>query len=654
MMVGAALAFHRFFPQESAWYGFIVPPLGLVILLNFIEHFIALPNLLILWPAFGGLLLWLVVTSKVSHREVLLPAVVFLATFAFTFGIRCLQPDIIPSSDGLADLTKINNFCQGDTLPPTDTWLPPYKFEWYYAMQHYAASIIKRMFDLKIGVAYNLAHALLSSLTCVAGAAAAWRISGGRTWITLAVPFLIESAMTGSSAIINLTMWNPAPSLWYADNLSGGVIDYENAKGTAHPMTGLLWSFLDQTKVYDQSGALHHERLELQVPGFWTWRDEYHANSSGHFLTLLGVFSIAEIAAARRAIWPWVMAALIPIFAVVASTWAWPITLLTCGGMIAIGLVIGRRPAHPGLTILIFFTGLLLLWPALYNVTSSPEVPAIVWTQPWEGAPWREFLVQWWPIIFLWLYGCFYIREISPAIRWVLIVIPLTLIGVEWICVEGRYNTVEKMWGYAYGIGLIALFPIVASRANIACRLLTLVLLTSAMLSMFGWLRNASNWMPWGPWHDAEFQLEGNHYLMVDDQKRRILQTLTQVKHATFLTGKSIDFNYYESPAVAVFTENRSYSTWTYFESVANYADEAYRREKQNNDFYSGAMTNHLQFLQQQNITGVIIWPDNDIPNDYLTALTTELAPSYEYIDCKGNGDKNAGVFMLRPLPASR
>jgi hypothetical protein len=157
--------------------------------------------------------------------------------------------------------------------------------------------------------------------------------------------------------------------------------------------------------------------------------------------------------------------------------------------------------------------------------------------------------------------------------------------------------------------------------------------------------------MPWGRWPDAEFSLEGTHYITADDQKKKMLQVVTRLKHATFLTGKCTDFNYYESPALAVFTENRSYATWTYFESVANYRDEAEYREKQNNDFYSGAMLDHLQFLQSNNITGVIIWPDDNIPNDYLDALTKELDSSYEYIDCRGDGDKNAGVFLLRSLP---
>ena len=40
LMIGGAFAFRCFFPRESPWFGFIVPPLAFVILLNFIEHFV--------------------------------------------------------------------------------------------------------------------------------------------------------------------------------------------------------------------------------------------------------------------------------------------------------------------------------------------------------------------------------------------------------------------------------------------------------------------------------------------------------------------------------------------------------------------------------------------------------------------------------------
>jgi hypothetical protein len=200
LMIGGAMIFHRFFPAESPWFGLIVPPLALVVLLNFIEHFVALPVLLVLLPLFLGATVWMMVSGGYFKEPLILPSAVFLVAFAFTFGVRCLHADISYTSDGISDLNMINNFSQGRTLPPPDCWMPPFRFEWYYDLQHYAASVVERLLAVKIGVAYNVSHALLSALICVVGAAAAHRISGGKLWVTLAVPFLIESAATGSSA----------------------------------------------------------------------------------------------------------------------------------------------------------------------------------------------------------------------------------------------------------------------------------------------------------------------------------------------------------------------------------------------------------------------------------------------------------------------
>lgn len=635
-MIGGALAFHRLYPQESPWFGFIIPPLALVILINFIEHFVALPNLLLLWPVLAGLIVWLARPAALWKTEFLLPSLIFLGSFAFTFGIRCIDPNITNGSDGLSDLNKINNYCQGDVLPPTDTWLEPFRYQWYYSLQHYAASVIKRLFDLKLGVAYNTAHSLLSALTCFVAAAIAHRLGGGKLWITIATPFLIVAAATGSSAYLILTLHSPV-NPWLADNLTGWF-NPDNPDHDTWDLNNPIWKLI--------SIGSHHERLELQVPGFWTWRDEYHANSSGHFLTLLSVFVIVELIALPRTLWPWVMAALTPIIAVVASTWAFPMTFLLCGGIAVIAFCLGRRPIDTGYTLLVLFAGLVLLWPSFYDVTSSPVAPDIIPTDPNSRAPLVEFLVQWWPVLILYVAVCFCFRELSAGVFWVMIIAPLVLITIEFVTVEGRYNTVEKMWGYTYGIAFFTLFPVVARRSGVGYKLIWVVLLFSSLITFAGRLNWTCRWATL----NGMFQLQGTHYITVDDQKRKMLQILTQVKHATFLSGEAA-WCYNESPALAVFTENRSYSAWYYFESVADYPDEALYRSKLNNDFYSGAMTDRLKFLRANNITGVLIWPDDNIPNDYLATLTKELDPDYEYIDCRGSGNNNAGVFLKRPLP---
>jgi hypothetical protein len=173
-----------------------------------------------------------------------------------------------------------------------------------------------------------------------------------------------------------------------------------------------------------------------------------------------------------------------------------------------------------------------------------------------------------------------------------------------------------------------------------------LVLLLSALVSLVIFTKSALGSLT----DPMAFHLEGTQYITSDEQKNRMLQEMTQTRRATFLSGKCV-FCYNEAPALAVFTGNRSYIAWSYFESLTDYSQEAKQREQLNNDFYSGAMTDRLRFLQDNKIAGVLIWPDDNISDDFLATLRKELDPAYAYVDCKGAGDKNAGLFLLRALP---
>jgi hypothetical protein len=639
LMIGGAMLFHRLFPDESPWFGYIVPSLAIVLTLNFIEHLIAIPSLLLLLPVLLGVSVWMWVSGKFWQQALMLPTIVFLATFAFTFLVRCLHADIEFTSDGISDLNMVNNFSQGQTIPPPDCWMPPSRFEWYYDLQHYAASVMERLLNVKVGVAYNVSHALLSALTCVVGAAAAFRISGGKVWITLAVPFLLESAATGSTAFLLLFCHNV--DLWLPFDLSGGMT-------LPHPDNNPTWqSPIWKYLIWDPRPAVAHvnppSTLRLQVPGIWTWRDEYHANASGHFLTLFAVWLIAELGHARRSNWPWLLAAITPLLAVIASAWALPITALLCWGGLGIAWFYKFRPTSNRAVGVTLFVVLTLLWPALYNATSSPAVPPTNWIDPQDRTPIFEFLLQWWPILLLWICGVACFRKLPFGLRWVLFVVPVMLIFIEMVTIDSRYNTIEKMWGYTWGAALVALFPYIASRTAVVFRLVTVVMLFSAMTGFYSFVHD----LFLGTWDGAAFHLEGTAYITHDAQKKRMLEIVGQTKDAIYLSGKTA-FCYNEAPALAVFTKNKSYIAWYWFESLTNYQNEAEYRRKQNDDFYSGAMADRLSFLKNHQIDGVIIWPDDAIDDNTLAALQKDIEPDYNYIDCKGTGANNAGVFMLQ------
>ena len=668
LMIGGAMLFHRYYPEDSPWLGFIVPPLAFVALFNFIEHLVALPSLLILLPLLLGATLWMAVGGNYFKPALILPTSVFLACFAFTFAVRALQPDITPVSDGVSDLNMINNFLQGQTIPPPDTWMPPFRFVFYYDLQHYAASLVDRLLGVDIGHADNISHALLNALVALTATGAAHRLSGGKLFATLAMPILILSAAPGAFTYLILFSHNLDP--WLANDLSGGIVH--------PPDSNPIWAALANNLPAglhgkDAAYILDHQTLRLQVPGFWTWRNEYHANAAGHLLTILSVLIVAEVAGTRRTTWPWVLGAIMPMLAATASAWALPITTLLCWVILPIAWYLGRRPASLNATLWTLFASVSLLWPAFFNTTSSPLVPRIEPIDPLSRTPPLEFLIQWWPIILLWLctLACVAlalrayrppapVREkaaprhgldetltrsgLSFGVVWFLIVVPLMLVLIDNITLESRYNTIEKMWGYTWAVGLVGLFPIVASRTNPVCLIAAIVLIAYDSISLGAFVYNIYTD---GSPDNSRFHLEGDRYITAEQQKKRLLDVFGQYKHDVFLTG-ICDYCYYEAPALAVFTGNQSYSAWYWFESNANNPEEAQSREKQNNDFYAGTLPDRLEFLRSKNITGVLIWPGDNISDAALAALKTDLAPDYDYIDCKGQGPANAGVFVKK------
>ena len=160
---------------------------------------------------------------------------------------------------------------------------------------------------------------------------------------------------------------------------------------------------------------------------------------------------------------------------------------------------------------------------------------------------------------------------------------------------------------------------------------------------MYGWLHNLSR-------SSGMFNLQGDAYLRSDQQKNKILETLEQLRGATFLAGHC-EYNYTEAPAATVFTGNRCYIASFFGEERFGHKTQADLRTALNNDFYAGKMADPLAFLTSNNIDGAIIWPGDKIPDRIVDALKIALAPTYEYEDCRGEWSDNAGVFLRRPLP---
>ena len=54
-------------------------------------------------------------------------------------------------------------------------------------------------------------------------------------------------------------------------------------------------------------------------------------------------------------------------------------------------------------------------------------------------------------------------------------------------------------------------------------------------------------------------------------------------------------------------------------------------------------MADPLPFLHAHHIAAVLIWPDDQISDDQLQKFQAQLGPEFFYINCKADGQHNAG-----------
>jgi hypothetical protein len=146
-------------------------------------------------------------------------------------------------------------------------------------------------------------------------------------------------------------------------------------------------------------------------------------------------------------------------------------------------------------------------------------------------------------------------------------------------------------------------------------------------------------------WRGVAFHLQGDTPLTLNPQKHRILQTLQSLHHVTILPGRST-WSYNEAPSEAGFSENRCYIAWFAKGDEAGHVGEADFRDRQNNAFYDGKLPDPAGFLRANDIAAILIYPDDNIPDEALAKFKEQLTGTYYYVDCRGDGPQNAGVFM--------
>jgi hypothetical protein len=626
-VIGGAVLFRRIFPRESPWWGFFLPTLALVSLLNFIEHAVALPSLVWLLPLSSGGLIWVMAHPGTSWKGLVFPSILFLVIFSFTLAVKCVEPDVnFYCTEGLTDLNRILDFCLGDTVPPTDCWLPPYKHVGYYTFMHYGTSVLKRLLAVDIGTAYNLGSALLNALAMLATAAAAHTLSRFRKWVAVVTAIVMMGGWTGSTpihAVLNPTDSNPVASI----DIGGG-----DPGDTVHKEFAWLLKKNQPDIAY-----------RIYTPGCYIYYSEFHATMAGHFLALLSVFGVAEVLRRKRAIFPWIYLAVAPFLTILSCPWFFFIVTLLAWPTLLVAWAASREPTQWRFVFVGAAVGMTLLWPSLNNMFHGASPEPFYWTNDLN----RDFatvVIQWWPIYVPWILLWFAWPCMNLGARWLHFVLIPICFCVEAFFFTDRGTTLEKTWGGTFGIGLAILFPLVFTQKNWLFRILSAVLILCGFISLGSWADGTfTGALSRGPF----LRLEGNFFIKFDPQLNRMDEVLSRVRCQTVLTGKAWHA-WFESPALPAFTENRSFLGWTNAEETAGHPVEANVREKEINSFYDGTMQEPLSYLAANDISAVLVWPGDKMSQDWLDKMKVTLDPEFTYFDCKGDGDQQAGIFLKR------
>lgn len=624
-VISAAVLFRRFFPRESPWLGFIVPIVVLVSVLNFIEHYIALPNLGWLLPFTLGGLIWNLVMPGYSWAGLKFPSILFALSFTFLLILKCSSPDIPNYTEGAVDLTRVLNYCMGEKVPPTDCWMPPYDYGGYYTFQHYGASVLKRLFSTDTGTALNLSFALLLALLCQMGAGAAYAISG-KKWIASSIVLVLLSGSSGSAPILML--------LGHPDFPLSTAINTAWNDPNRNPLSWIC--------MHDQ----FHPDLTLVAPTYSLYCSEFHANLGATCLTMAAVLASLEIYRPGRSNWPWICLLVFPMVTLITSAWYFVISFILCAAGLGIACLAGRRPENLKMVALGGTLGLLFVWPAFYSLSATPLTTSFLWT-PWqERTPLWIFAIQWWPIFVPWIFTCFVWHKLNWMCRWLHASIALLFIGMEIVSLSDRELTVQKMWGDLYGVGLITLLPFIFMQRRWLYRGLSAFLMITFLYCLTVWVKT----IYYDCANKAEFgHLQGDAGIKVDPQRKRLIQVLSSMHGATILPGRSY-WAYNLAPLIVTLSENRCFVAYTFQEEEAGHGDEILYRSKLNNDFYNGVMTSPLPFLHSNHISAVMIWPEDLISDATLQQIQAEIGSEYYYVNCKMGGVNNAGVFLHQAI----
>ncbi len=628
-LTGVTLALDRFI--GSWWLARAAAPL-IVVAPFFLEHFVGFGPLHWLWPLTTALslcLIWFGRREWATHWRI---ECVYFAVFAYVFAWRYAFPDIGASSEKLTDLTFIANYSSGTRLPPVDRWLPPYRFEMYYALQHYGAALMARIFAMPVGAAYNFSICVLVASAATAAAGTAWLLTRRRGATVLLTAALLVGG-TGVSPFIHLIM--PAPQLWSSIRFMGSAFTPENATRS-----------LGEALVRVSHATQDSLDLPVELFSYLVGLGDDHPPLSGYLLLMLSLLSIALIESGRaiRASYA-ILAATVPL-TIAANAWDLPLEFFLAAGWIAYRIAIGKRiewkPLATG-----FGATFVLLAPffvhfaphalALHNTIRL--VPRALHTPLIPG------LLIFYPVIAVVVLHLIYGERSRQSLAFCAIFLALAAAS-EIFFVDDvysgkyeRFNTVLKWWSWIYSAILLVVGALNLRSPSRVCRFGTVAVL----VLICGYSRElGAAWF--GPLKSHAGQLDGAAWLRDDPEQRAMLAFLSSRPPAIVLERIS-DRGYVPQPALAIFAGDLAFLGWPNHEDIwRGYLPEVDQRFDAVKKFYRGELPDPARWLAGNRIA-FVVWSREDDSLRSFARVNDQIDGAYVWREFSSTPDVHAGIW---------
>ncbi len=635
-----------------------------VLLLFFIEHFIGLGRLHWLFPflVLGGA--WQLWKGKIVtwDKKYWKAESVFLLAFLYGFFWRYSFPGISPSSEKLTDLFFISNYYSGDTLPPPDNWNPPHLFDYYYAFQHYAAALLGRVFNLEVGVCYNLSFALLTGLAL----SLAWSASGyyiQRKGLRLLLVCTLAFGGTGLTPVLHLAYQSPASpntddqNAWMQHRHATANYSRENIVSSMRFIGGGLDSQRKTDErviqpiadvvlpVTERADSKPGMVLPLENFGYQYFLGDYHPPIGGFYILVLAIALIFLVENDKQ---PHVSQALLSLLVpvmIITNTWTFPLLILLIGGWLAFR-AFSKQTIDWIALIGGGVAGTLLIYPFLSGFTANYLPTPIKLVTGDMHTPVSRFVGMHWPALLVLGFGFFSEKKYRRLCLTFSVIWLLLLMFSEFLYVDdpstGKYdrtNSVMKWWGWIQ-TGMIASLGTLCLGSSI--KWVRWATFTVFMIINVIAIDLARYWYYSGRYDQGK--LAGHHWYTQNPTNRMMFEYLQELPKGVVLES-IIDNAYANTGIYGVFNGKPVLLGWpSHLSTWHGESPRVWVLKEEIDAFYRGDKTDALQWLAGNDVKYIIFNPTDD--NNKFETINNLIKSEFQWHEYNHSRQRHTGIWV--------